>query len=203
VFLLHDVFSYGYDETAQIVGRTQDNCRQLARRARQHVSESRPRYEPSPAKRAQLADRFFAAVDEGDLDGLVTLLAADVGLYGDNGGMRPSWPRPVSGRDKVSRVLATVGRQIRAAGATVRQTEVNGQPGVLYEDGDGALIAVLTVDIADGQVQAVRTVLNRDKLRHLGPLADVAAVLSRVRRQAGQPARPGRPEPGQPGPAGP
>jgi RNA polymerase sigma-70 factor (ECF subfamily) len=183
VFLLHDVFGYGYDETAQIVGKSEANCRQLGRRARQHVSEHRPRYEPSAAQRAELASRFLAAVDDGDLDGLVSMLAADVTVYGDSGGMRPSWPRPVTGRDRAARLLLAVGQQARAVGAAFRPAQVNGQPGAVVVDRDGNLVSVMALDIADGQVRAVRSVISRDKLRHLGPLADVSG-LAREFRQA-------------------
>ncbi len=109
VFLLHDVFGYGYDETAQIVGKSEDNCRQLARRARQHVGERRPRYEPSRDKRDELAEKFFAAVGDGDMNGLVDMLAADAAVYGDSAGQRPSWPRPIFGREHVGRLLAALG----------------------------------------------------------------------------------------------
>jgi RNA polymerase sigma-70 factor (ECF subfamily) len=193
VFLLHDVFSYGYDETAQIVGKSQDNCRQLARRARQHVAEHRPRYEPSPGKRDELAGKFFAAVSDGDMDGLLELLAADATVYGDSGGMRPSWPRPIVGRDRVGRLLIGLASQVRQAGATLRATQVNGQPGALVLAPDGSLINVFTLDIADGQVQTIRSVISRDKLRHLGPLADVRAMLSALRNPPAEPAGPPAP----------
>jgi RNA polymerase sigma-70 factor (ECF subfamily) len=178
VFLLHDVFSYGYDETARIVGRTQDNCRQLARRARQHVSEHRTRYEASRGQREELARRFFAAIGDGDMDGLISMLAADVTVYGDGGGMRYSWRRPIVGRDRVGRLLAGLRQRGRPTWAVLRPVEVNGQPGALFLDGDGALITVIALDIAEGQVQAVRSVINPDKLRHLGPLADWEALVS-------------------------
>jgi RNA polymerase sigma-70 factor (ECF subfamily) len=187
VFLLHDVFGYEYDETARIVGRRQDNCRQLARRARQHVSEHRPRYEASRDKREELARRFFAAVGDGDLDGLVSMLAADVTVYGDGGGMRRSWRRPIVGRVRVGRLLVGLGRQARTARAVIRPAQVNGQPGALFLDSDGALAAVVALDIADGQVHAFRSVVNQDKLRHLGPLADWAALINQFSRPAGSP----------------
>jgi RNA polymerase sigma-70 factor, ECF subfamily len=183
VFLLHDVFGYGYDETARIVGRTEVSCRQLAHRARQHVDEHRPRFEASEQKRDELAARFFDAVGAGDLDGLVAMLAADVTVYGDNGGMRPSWPRPVSGRDKVSRLLAGLAGQLQAVGGIFRPVHVNGQPGALVIGPDGYLISVFQIDVSDGQVQTVRSVISRDKLRHLGPLADVPRLLEQVRDQ--------------------
>jgi RNA polymerase sigma-70 factor, ECF subfamily len=182
VFLLHDVFSYGYDETARIVGKSEGNCRQLAHRARQHVSEHRPRYEPSADHRAELASRFFAAVDDGDLDGLVSMLAADATVYGDSGGTRPSWPRPITGRDKVGRLLLGLAAQARAVGVAFRPAQVNGQPGVVLVDPDGKLVSVMALDIADGQVRTVRSVISRDKLRHLGPLADVSGLLEQFRQ---------------------
>ena len=182
VFLLHDVFSYGYDETARIVGKSEDNCRQLAHRARQHVSEHRPRYEPSPDHRAELASRFFAAVDDGDLDGLVSMLAADATVYGDSGGTRPSWPRPITGRDKVGRLLLGLSAQVRTVGVAFRPAQVNGQPGAVFVDRDGNLVSVMALDIADGQVRTVRSVISRDKLRHLGPLADISGLLEAFRQ---------------------
>ena len=187
VFLLHDVFGYGYDETAQIVGKSEDNCRQLARRARQHVGERRPRYEPSRDKRDELAEKFFAAVGDGDMNGLVDMLAADAAVYGDSAGQRPSWPRPIFGREHVGRLLAALGRQARLVGAVQQRTEVNGQPGLMFLAADGSLISVLVLDIADGQVHTVRSVISRDKLRHLGPLADVEALLTQLRNRPAEP----------------
>jgi RNA polymerase sigma-70 factor (ECF subfamily) len=193
VFLLHDVFSYGYDETADIVGRSPTTCRQLAHRARQHIEDDRPRFEASADKRAELASRFFDAVGHGDLDGLVSLLADDVTVYGDSGGVPPAWGRPIIGRDNVSRLLAGLGGQLRDVQATMRLVQVNGQPGALVIAPDGTLISVFTLDIAEGQVQRVRSVINRDKLRHLGPLADIprlreqySDVLSQRQAESGQ-----------------
>jgi RNA polymerase sigma-70 factor (ECF subfamily) len=177
VFLLHDVFGYGYDEVAAIVGKSEANCRQLAVRARRHVAEHRPRFDASRQRRDELGRRFFAAVQDGDLDALVDLLAADVVVYGDSGGARPSWPRPIVGRDAVARLLAGMGGQVREVGAVVEPTSVNGQPGARLLDPSGRLIAVMTIDVADGAVQTVRSVINPAKLRHLGPLADVRALM--------------------------
>jgi RNA polymerase sigma-70 factor, ECF subfamily len=176
VFLMHDVFDYGYDEIAQIVGKSEANCRQLAVRARRHVVEEKPRFETSARRRDELADRFFDALGDGDVESLVELLAADVVVYGDGGGVSPSWPRPIFGRDRVSRLLAAFGR-LRELDITARRTEVNGQPGAMFFDRSGSLISVMTIDVADGHVQTVRSVINPDKLRHLGPLADVRALI--------------------------
>ncbi|MDR3032875.1 MAG: nuclear transport factor 2 family protein, partial [Kitasatospora sp.] len=178
-FLLHDVFGYDYGEIAGVVGKSEDNCRQLALRARRRVGEGRPRFEASRGKREKLAGRFFRAVGDGDLDDLVSMLAEDGVVSGDSGGTPPSWPRPITGRDNVSRLLLGVAGQMRQVGITIRPTEINGQPGAMFRDRDGNLTNIFVLDIADGQVAAVRSVINPDKLRHLGPLADVP----RLRRQ--------------------
>jgi RNA polymerase sigma-70 factor (ECF subfamily) len=176
VFLLHDVFDYGYDEIAQIVDKSEDNCRQLASRARRHVRAEKPRFEASRRRRDELAHRFFAAVRDGDLAELVELLAEDAVVYGDGGGKAPSWQR-VFGRQRVAKLLAGVGAKGRDLGVTVREAEINGQPGAIVVDASGRLISVLTLEIAGGLVQTVRGIVNPDKLRHLGELADIREVV--------------------------
>jgi RNA polymerase sigma-70 factor, ECF subfamily len=181
VFLLHDVFSYGYEEIARIVGKSEGNCRQLALRARRHVTEHKPRFEASRRKRDELAGRFFSAVGGGNMDDLVSMLAADVVVYGDSGGISPSWPRPIAGRDRVARLMAGLSSQMRQLGITARRAEINGQPGAMFLDPAGRLTNVFVLDIADGQVQTVRSVINPAKLRHLGPLADRQDLRRRLR----------------------
>src|SRR5215469_1962312 len=181
VFLLHDGFNYGYPETARIIGRSPATCRQLAHRARQHIEAERPRFDVAARERAELADRFFAAVGTGDMDGLLGLLAADVEVHGDSGGVPPSWRRPIAGREHVAKLMAALGNQLHHVSGSIRLTEVNGQPGALALAPDGSLIAVLTVDIADGQVQTIRSVISRPKLQHLGPLADLRSLLEQRR----------------------
>jgi RNA polymerase sigma-70 factor (ECF subfamily) len=181
VFLLHDVFGYGYDEIARIVDKSEDNCRQLASRARRHVAEHKPRFESSRQQRDELAARFFAAMGDGNINGLVDLLAADVVVYGDSGGTSPSWPRPIVGRDNVSRLIRSLGQQIHQLGISLRRSEVNGQPGALFYDADGRLINVFCLDIADGAVHTVRSVINPDRLHHLGPLSDVRTLRRQLR----------------------
>jgi RNA polymerase sigma-70 factor (ECF subfamily) len=182
VFLLHDVFDYEFAEIAEIVGKSVENCRQVAVRARRHVNEQRPRFEASRERRDELAERFVAALAEGDVDSLVEVLAADVVVAGDSGGMAPSWPNDIVGRDKVARLLAGIAAQLRALHVAIERTEVNGQPGALVRDADGAIVNVFSLDIVDGMVQTVRSVISRDKLRHLGPLADVDALRAALRR---------------------
>jgi RNA polymerase sigma-70 factor (ECF subfamily) len=179
-FLLHDVFAYGYGEIAAIVGRTEEACRQLVHRARQHVDAGRPRFDVAAAERDELAARFFDAVSGGDMAELVGLLAADVEVHGDSGGVPPSWPKPIIGRDHVSHLLVALGTQLRKVRGSLRPTEINGQAGALALDAGGGLIAVFTLDVADGRVQTFRSVINRAKLQHLGPLADLPALLDIV-----------------------
>jgi RNA polymerase sigma-70 factor (ECF subfamily) len=176
--LLHDVFDYGYPEIAEIVGKSEDNARQLAARARRHVEEGRPRFEASREQREELAKRFFAAVREGDVGALETMLAKDVVLHGDGGGKVPALARALHGSGRVARTLGAWIRQgRRIAGVNLREVEVNGQPGALLLAGDGSLIGVWALDIADGQIQGIRAVVNPDKLSHVGPVADVWALL--------------------------
>ena len=176
VFLLHDVFGYGYAETAGVVGRSAATCRQLAHRARQHIEAARPRFDVAARERDELAGRFFTAVRTGDMDGLLQLLAADVEVHGDSGGVPPYWRKPIAGREHVAKLMAALGNQLRHVHASLELAEVNGQPGALARGPDGALIAVLGIDVADGQIQTVRSVISRPKLQHLGPLADLAEL---------------------------
>jgi RNA polymerase sigma-70 factor (ECF subfamily) len=177
VFLLHDVFGYRYDEIAPIVERSEANCRQIAIRARRHVDAGRPRFEATREAREALAGRFFVAVADGDVDGLVALLASDVVVYGDGGGKAPQWSRPIAGADRVARLLANVGRQVTSRGGTLQPRSINGQPGAIVRDPAGRVVSVFALDIADGAVHTVRSVINPDKLGHLGPVADVWALL--------------------------
>jgi RNA polymerase sigma-70 factor (ECF subfamily) len=177
VFLLHEVFGYGYAEIAGMLGRTEEGCRQVAVRARRQVEAGRPRFEASRRQRDELARRFFAAVDQGDTEGLVGLLAADAVLHADGGGKAPALAAPLHGAERVARALGGLARRGRAVGIGFAPAEINGQPGLLTHDPDGRLLGVLALDIADGRVQTVRTVINPDKLRHLGPVGDLAALL--------------------------
>ncbi len=182
VFLLRDVFDYEFADIARIVGKSQANARQLAVRARRHVSENRPRFEASAAKRDELASRFLNALLDGDLGALEQVLAADVVVTGDSGGVAPNWPRPIVGREKVARLLLGLAAQIASvAGVQLEGTLVNGQPGAVVRDGAGNLVNVFEFEIADGVVRAIRSVIARDKLRHLGPLANVPALMAQRR----------------------
>jgi RNA polymerase sigma-70 factor (TIGR02957 family) len=181
VFLLREVFDYPYDQIAAIVGKTDSAVRQLAVRARRQVDERRVRFDASREQRDRLADRFFAAVQEGDLEGLETLLAEDVELHGDGGGKVPALARALFGRSRVARTLRNWTRvSARVARITLRRVDVNGQPGAVLLDPEGDVIGVMALDVADGQVQGIRSIVNPDKLRHVGRVADVAALLRRA-----------------------
>jgi RNA polymerase sigma-70 factor (ECF subfamily) len=173
VFLLRDVFDYGYDEIAGIVGKSEDNTRQIAVRARSRIEARKPRFEASRARREELARRFFEAVINGDTTGLIELLAADVVVYADGGGKAPAFPHPVHGRDRAMRLLAgPTARGYRQGVVGMRTVAINGQPGAIFFDRDDRPVAVVTVDIADDQVQSVRAIANPDKLGHLGTFPD-------------------------------
>jgi len=174
VFLLREVFDYGYDTIAGIVGKSEVACRQLAARARRQVDEERPRFEASRREQDELARRFLAAAQTGDLDGLEALLAHDVALHGDGGGKVRALTEPLFGRRQVARRLLSfmqVARRI--AGYSIRRVDVNGHPGALGLDGQRRVLFVISLDIADGQVQGIRGIVNPDKLRHLGPVSDL------------------------------
>jgi RNA polymerase sigma-70 factor (ECF subfamily) len=188
VFVLREVFGFDFGEVASAVGRSEAACRQLAVRARRHMDAGRPRFEADRRERERLAGRFFEAFRDGDVEGLRELLAADVQLVSDSGGKAPQWGKGVFGADKVARVLAAIVAPVTRIGVVVEPHPVNGQPGAIFRDRDGKVVNTWTLDIADGQVQAIRTVLNPDKLAHVGPVADAWAVVreaTRTRRPAG------------------
>jgi RNA polymerase sigma-70 factor, ECF subfamily len=180
VFLLREVFDYDYGEIAKVVDRTEANCRQLYVRARRHIDEGRPRFDASRRQRDELAERFLAAAQRGEIDALTEMLAADVVVYGDGGGKAPSWPRPIYGRDRVAKLIVGVFAQAAELGAELQPAQVNGQPGLMFL-AEGQIGAVMSFDIADGLIQTIRGVTNPDKLDHLGPVADTRAVLRQAR----------------------
>jgi RNA polymerase sigma-70 factor (ECF subfamily) len=182
VLLLREVFGYGYDQIAGVVEKSEQNCRQIFVRARERVEERRPRFEVSRQQRDELARRFFAACEEGDTESLERLLADDVMFYGDGGGKAPAIRRPIEGRVQVGRLVLGLFRRAASLDLRLERVYVNGQPGARALDGEGRLISVLALDLADGHVQALRNVLNPDKLKHLGPAAELGELLVRSRR---------------------
>jgi RNA polymerase sigma-70 factor, ECF subfamily len=182
VFVLREVFGFGFPEVASAVGRSEAACRQLAVRARRHMDAGRPRFEADRREREELAVRFFGALREGDVDGLRELLAADVQLAGDSGGKVPALARTITGAENVTRVLVSIFPWLVRIDVRLEPREVNSQPGAIFRDRDGKVLFTLALDILDGQIQMVRSVSNPDKLAHLGPVADAWAVTREVRR---------------------
>ncbi|MEW2528296.1 RNA polymerase sigma-70 factor [Streptomyces sp. NPDC047071] len=182
VFLLREVFGFGYDEVASAVGRSEAACRQLLVRARKHMEAGRPRFEADRAERQVLASRFFDALKDGDVGGLQNLLAADVQLVGDGGGKAPQLARAVVGAENVARLLGTVFPWLIRIDVTCEPHEINGQPGAVVRDRDGKVLHTLSLDVLDGRIQTIRSVVNPDKLGHIGPVADAWAVDREVKR---------------------
>ena len=177
VFVLHEVFGFGFPEIATAVDRSPDACRQLAVRARRHMKAGRPRFEADRREREELAARFFDALREGDVDGLRELLAADVQLVGDGGGKAPQWANGITGLDNVARVLMSMFPSFIQIGGVMETREVNRQPGAIFRDRDNKVVNTWTLDVLDGRIQTIHAVLNPDKLAHVGPVADPWTVV--------------------------
>jgi RNA polymerase sigma-70 factor (ECF subfamily) len=182
VFVLREVFGFSFAEIASAVGRSEAACRQLAARARHHMDASRPRFEADRREREELAARFFDALRDGDIDGVRELLAADVQLVGDGGGKAPALARSVIGAEKVARVLASIFPLLAGIGGVLEPHEVNGQPGAIFRDRDGKVLGTLMLDMLDGRIQTIRSVVNPDKLGHVGPVADAWAFAREVKQ---------------------
>ncbi len=181
VFVLRDVFGFGFPEIASAVDRSEAACRQLAVRARRHMDKGRPRFEADRQEREELAARFFDAVRDGDVDGVRELLAADVQMVGDGGGKAPAFAKGVVGADNVARVLASIFPVLAMVEARAEPCEVNGQPGAILRDRDGKVVGTLTLDVLGGRIQTIRAVVNPDKLGHVGPVADAWTFAREVR----------------------
>ena len=177
VFVLREVFAFDFPEIASAVGRSATACRQLAVRARGHMDEGRPRFETDRKARDKLAARFFAAFRDGDVGNLQALLAEDVRLASDSGGKAPQWGKSVVGARNVARLLAAISTGFGAIGGQVEEREINGQPGAIFKDRHGAVVNTWAIEVLDGRIHAIDTVLNPEKLGHLGPVADAWAVV--------------------------
>jgi RNA polymerase sigma factor (sigma-70 family) len=201
VFMLREVFGYGYPDVARVTGKTEVNCRQIFARARQRIAagEHVSDIAPPPERRAEgeeLARRFFEAAAGGDMDALLGMLSPDVVFQGDGGGKAPAIGKPLAGRERVGRLLALLLGHGRALGASPRLAWVNGQPGAVIYDAEGRVVSVIGLDVADGVVQAIRSVVNPDKLRHIGPVSDLARLREKDSAGESRPPRGHRHYPG-------
>lgn len=176
VFVLRDVFAFEFDEVARAVGRSEAACRQLLVRARRHMADGRPRFAADREQRQELATRFFDALKDGDVGSLRNMLAADVQLVGDGGGKAPQLSRAVVGAENVARLLASVYPHMALIDVTFEVHEVNGQPGAVFRTRDGDVLHTMALDVVDGRILTIRSVVNPDKLGHLGAVADAWAV---------------------------
>jgi RNA polymerase sigma-70 factor (ECF subfamily) len=178
VLLLRDVFDYGHAQIAEIVGKSEDNVRQLATRARKHVEQRRPRFQTTREQRDELSRRFFAAAEHGDLAGLEALLAHDVVLTADGGGKVPALARSVRGRSRVARMLLDRFTSIRSIPAVqIRPVEVNGGPGWVLLDRHERVVGVWALEIGGDEIRGINSIVNPDKLTHLGPTANLGSLL--------------------------
>lgn len=185
VFLQREVFQFGYDEIADIIGKSEANCRQIFARSRRHIGAGRPRFCASPEERDSLARDFFAAAETGDVEGLVRLLVTDVVFYGDGGGKAAAVREPIHGRGRVGHLLLGLLAWAKQRELRMRPAAINGQPGAMLVDSDERLVSVVCLEVHQRAIRAIRSVVNPDKLRHLGAVSDLA----RLPRGEASPAR--------------
>ena len=179
VFLLHDVFGYDFASIGEIVGESEVYCRQLAKRARAHMSDRRPRFAADRARQDRLTADFLRAVSEGDMPALIETLTDDVTVFSDGGGKVNAARKPVVGRDKTALFLTNLA-SLAPAGTTFRVEPINGQPGIVTLV-DGVVRNVVTFDFADSGIRTIYIVVNPDKLR---PVALALSAASPTEEQS-------------------
>jgi RNA polymerase sigma-70 factor, ECF subfamily len=166
VFLLREVFDYEYAEIGTILGQTEANCRQILRRARQHVGDLRRRFDASTEDRQDLLKRFIQATRKGDMQGLIELLSSDVALHTDGGGKAIALPREVRGAEDVAKIILERMGSVVPKNLVTRMARINGEPGIVSYL-NGKPFSALSLEISRGRVQAVYVVTNPEKLAHL------------------------------------
>ncbi len=164
VLLLREVFDYDYAEVSRVLGQSEANCRQILRRAKQHIADQRPRFDASRTQQQALLEKFLESTASGNMQGLISLLAKDVVLYTDGGGKSTAVPNPIYGEEHVARFFVTAPRKLMPAGVHRRFTEINGQPGVVayFED---RVYGVLTIDASESEIRTIYIISNPDKLK--------------------------------------
>ena len=169
VLLLREVFDYEYSEIAPILDQSQASCRQILRRARQHIKEERTRFDASEEQRKELLRRFGEASSQGDLEGLVALLSRDAVFYSDGGGKAPALPKPIYGPENIARGVLEGLKKLVPKNLVRRFVEINGQPGIVSFLDDRPF-SVFTLDATDGLISRIYVVTNPEKLRRIPPL---------------------------------
>jgi len=165
VFLLRQVFDYDYAEIAAIVGKSEANCRQMMRRARQHIEAGKPRYDVPLKQQEALVTQFAEACVAGDLEGLINLLAEDIEVWSDGGGKVVAARKVVYGREMVARFLLGIMR-LAPDNAESQFALINGQLGIVARV-HGRPVLVMALEVGNGRVQTIRNILNPDKLQHI------------------------------------
>jgi RNA polymerase sigma-70 factor, ECF subfamily len=165
VFLLRDVFDYDYDEIGEMVGKSSTNCRQISKRAKQHLADQKPRFSVSRPQQEEITTRFLDASTKGDLQDLLLLLAKDVMFCSDGGGKVVAVIKPIYGAQKVARMLLAI-RQKWLSDAFSRLIEINGEPGIIQYF-DSNIHCVMTFEIVDGSIQSIYSVRNPEKLKQI------------------------------------
>lgn len=169
-FLLREVFDYEYAEVAEMVGKSEANCRQMVRRARQHVADGRPRFQATPTEQQQMMQQFAQACVQGDMAGLLALLAEDVVEYSDGGGKVSAAIKPIKGADKVTRFLLGLMKKL-PDNVAYQFAFANGRPAIITYAA-GVAVNVTILDIGDGRIQRIYNIVNPDKLRHVQGIGD-------------------------------
>ena len=170
VFILREIFDYTHGEIAEVLELSEANCRQLLRRAREHVRQASPRFKTSETQHREVLERFREAAGTGDMDRLLALLSRDVVLHSDGGGKAPAFPRPIYGPDTVARTIAQGLKTLMSLNPVQRIMQVNGEPGIVSFV-NGQPHSVFTLDVNEEHVEAIFIVTNPSKLSHLPPLA--------------------------------
>ncbi|MDV3222909.1 RNA polymerase sigma-70 factor [Intrasporangium sp.] len=177
VFILREAFGYDYADIAAIVEQSEATCRQHFSRARKHLEAGRQRFSASSKRRDELAAAFLDAVQRGALADLERILADDVVFWGDGGGKAPAIGKPMQGAVAVARFVLGLARRGGPLGFRLEPARVNGEPGLLTIGPSGELLGVLALEVADGRIVGLRNQINPDKLRHLGNVGDLNALM--------------------------
>ena len=165
VFLLREIFDYDYDEIAEIINKNETSCRKIFSRAKKHIQSNRPRFDNEPEQHKQLLQQFITTVEEGDLEGLVTMLADDVTLLPDGGGTRGAAIRILQGRDSVAQFVIGITKKTPLDIMRIGLELVNEQWAIVIRQKTGEAFNVILMDTQDGKIQRLYTIAGEQKLQ--------------------------------------